>query len=105
MSLEWCNKTELRQIVRVQTGGFSPNPDLPQERLIQIGTGQARLEAHEVSGTATTRAELEEWVQQNFSWAEGQLPCTGPNRGKCTIYPCSEARHMDCYLEAEKKWC
>jgi len=30
-----------------------------------------------------------------------QLPCSGPQKGHCTVYACPEGRHLTCYMNAK----
>lgn len=99
---ECCNRTELVAKIRA-TYGVIPAPDVTEEVLIAVLNGQHILTESEISGTTKTRRRLEKWLNENWAWAQGQLPCSGPGRGKCSTYPCPEGQHVDCYLSVEKK--
>ena len=106
---KWCNRTELIQLIRGRTPTI-PGPDTDNDRLEHLAEqtkslGYSDLQQAEMSGTTRSRAKLETWVQQNFTWLEGQLPCTGPTKGRCTLHGCPESQHLRCFLNAEKKWC
>ena len=104
MPLEALNTTELLQILsNPNNGGHRLKAGLSQERLIYlIRTGENPLPA-ETAQTTDTRAQLEYWIRK-VAWdgINSQLPCLGEDRGKCSIYPCSEGRHLACYLGAKK---
>lgn len=61
-----------------------------------VASGAAPLDS-ECSGTMATRYVLEKFMQENWGKIGSQLPCSGADKGKCTIYSCSEARHIACY--------
>jgi hypothetical protein len=100
--LEWLNTTELLEILRRPGyGGYRLRRSIPDERLIQlIRTGVIPSE-NELAETSKSREWLETWVQSNKTGIISQLPCRGTDQGKCTIYPCPEGRHLNCYLKAE----
>lgn len=102
--LETLNVTELLQILSKQSnGGHRLKVTVPKERLVHlINTGEVPTQ-EEVSPTAETRRMLEYWIR-NVAWngINSQLPCEGENRGKCVTYPCSEGRHLACFLGAKK---
>ena len=100
-NLETMNLTELLTIYRRQTG-LVVKRSVERERLIQLVEGRVVLDPSELAGTTETRKELETFVTKNWVWINSQIPCQGTNRGKCTLYPCPEARHLDCYLAAKK---
>ena len=102
--LETLNVTELLQILaKPSNGGHRLKVTVPKERLVQlINTGEPPTQ-EETSPTAETRRQLEYWII-NVAWSgiNSQLPCEGKNKGRCVTYPCSEGRHIDCFLGAKK---
>lgn len=117
IDLLMLNNTELAQLIRRQTGmvvkrsmgreemievlgnnrplfpgGEKPLPD-------QMGGG-TYYEDPEISNTDSSRKRLQLYIEKNWVGIQSQLPCKGDNRGRCTIYPCPEARHIDCLLAA-----
>lgn len=93
------NETELAYIIRRQTG-LVIKRSVRKERLVQlVEEGGAVLE-EEIAESTRTRKELQLYVEQNWEGVNSQLPCKGPDKGKCTIYPCPEGRHVDCFLSA-----
>lgn len=99
--IEHANKTELLEAVKEKTG-LTPRVDLSEERLVQLVYNPSSMVPEEVADINKTRAKLEAWITNNWDWVNGQIPCTGELRGKCTKYPCSNGRHMDCYIGAKK---
>ena len=103
-SLDDLNKTELLQILaKPSNGGYRLKTSIPKERLIQlVRTGEPPT-SEEISPTTETRSRLQYWIR-NMAWdgINSQLPCTGENRGMCVTYPCSEGRHLLCFLSAKK---
>jgi hypothetical protein len=100
--LQWLNKTELLELLlKPGLGSYRLSHAVSEERLIQLIETGAEPQPHERSKTCKTRADLEVWVSKN-SGVISQLPCHGPLQGKCTIYPCSDTRHMSCWLRSEK---
>lgn len=99
VDLRYLNYTELSLIYRRQTG-LVVKRMVPKERIIQFIYGQAQPTHDEVSPTTESRRKLQVYIEQNKTWVESQIPCKGENRGKCTIYPCPEGRHLDCWLAA-----
>jgi hypothetical protein len=96
------NLTELVEIVRRQTGVVVKR-SLSKERLVQIIEDGGLPNSSELASTNESRQTLENFITKNWEWLNSQIPCKGPNKGKCTIYPCPEARHVDCYLSALKQ--
>lgn len=92
------NITELAQLIRRQTGLVIAR-SVGKDRMIQILHGQSP-EPHELSKTDDTRKKLQIYIEKNWAGIQSQLPCKGENRGRCTIYPCPEARHVDCLMAA-----
>ena len=101
--LENLNQSELLQILANSGhGNLRLKVTTPRERLIDLIRSDGIPHKREISGTARTRLELQEWIETNWDRIGSQLPCTGPTRGMCTVYPCSEGRHIECYLSAQK---
>ncbi len=96
------NETELLNIIRRQTG-VVVRRSVGRERLMQIAVEGKAPGADELAGTTGTRQELQVFIEKNWVWLNSQLPCSGNDRGKCTIYPCPEGRHLDCYLAAKRQ--
>jgi hypothetical protein len=100
MSTPWTladmNHTELASIVR-RTTGVIVRRSVTRERLIELITNQQMPTAEEISDTSRTRRMLQQYIEVRWPYINSQLPCKGENRGKCTIYPCPEGRHMDCF--------
>lgn len=98
--LQQLNATELASIVRRQTGVVVKR-SVPRLRLIElIEYGLAPL-PEEAAKTNETRKVLQLFIEKNWSWVNSQIPCKGENMGRCTVYPCPEGRHLDCYLAAK----
>lgn len=97
--LETLNVTELAYIIRRQTGVVVKR-SLPKERLIELIEYGTQPTPDEIAGSTTTRKELQQFIEKNWTWVNSQLPCKGPDKGKCTIYPCPEGRHADCMMSA-----
>ena len=98
---EWMNNTELIEILRKP--GFTGERisySVPRDRLVTLVRTGATPEVYERSKTLESRKILEAWVSRN-SGVISQLPCGGPDRGKCTIYPCSDGRHASCWLRTK----
>lgn len=98
--LHTLNATELAFIIRRQTG-LVVKRSVTKERLIELLENGGVPTADEVSPTTETRKHLQLFVEKNWVAINSQLPCKGENRGRCTIYPCPEGRHIDCLLLAE----
>jgi hypothetical protein len=92
------NETELLEMVRRNTGAVLKR-SISRDRLVQIVYGAAPI-PEELSGTTETRRTLQIFIEKNWNWINSQIPCKGENRGKCSIYPCPEGRHLDCYQSA-----
>lgn len=97
--LHMLNVTELAYIIRRQSG-LVVKRSVSKERLIQLLENGGLPEAEEVSPTTESRKRLQLYVEKNWTGIQSQLPCKGENKGKCTIYPCPEGRHVDCLLSA-----
>lgn len=100
INYESLNKTELAQLLRNKTG-LVIKRSVSSERLIFLLTTGEEPTEDEISPTTDSRRRLQLFLEKNWSTLNSQLPCKGDNRGKCTIYPCPEGRHLDCYLSAE----
>lgn len=97
ISLEALNMTELLELIRRHTGVVVKR-SVTKERLIQIITSGETPLVEEESRTTASRRTLELFIKTNWDMVQSQLPCKGDKRGQCTVYPCPEGRHMDCYL-------
>lgn len=93
------NATELAQIIRQRTG-WVIKASVPKERLAAFLYGQAQPTPDDLAETTKTRHSLQIFIEKNWALFGSQLPCKGENRGRCTIYPCPEGRHVDCFLAA-----
>lgn len=100
--LEHLNDTERLALLRGPAGQFQcVRRELPPERQIQLLETGERAQGDELSGSATCRAKLEKAIGANWNLIQSQLPCKGPNKGKCTVYPCSEGMHYECWEGAK----
>ena len=96
-TLDQYNRTELVEIVRRRTQVIVRR-SLPIERLQHLAvTGETPLDT-ERADSMRTRVSLERFILNNWMAINSQLPCTGELRGRCTIYPCSEGRHANCFM-------
>lgn len=100
--LEQLNQSELLQILKdSERGGHRLRKAVPADRLIHlIRTGEQPAQ-EEIALTTNTRKKLQVWVKRNWSAIGSQLPCSGETRGKCTEHPCTDGKHLDCYIGAE----
>jgi hypothetical protein len=98
---DFMNRTELLQILASDKyGNLRLRHSVATDRLAHlVKTGEKPAPEEIVS---ETRRKLQLWIERNSAQIASQLPCTGPNKGKCTIYPCSEGKHLDCHLAAVK---
>lgn len=97
--LDMYNRTEMVEIIKRYTGKIVRR-SLPIERLQEL-TSQgsvAQPRPEELSGTMQSRLSLERFIVKNWAKIDSQLPCSGENHGRCSIYPCSEGRHLSCYM-------
>lgn len=96
-SLQNCNESELLWLARLQ--GLPPlRRGLPREELESIVAGVMPVEERHIAGTNYTRSRLEAFIQKKFELVRGQLPgCDG----RCMSYPCTEAKHMSCFVPNE----
>lgn len=100
---DFMNHTELLKILSSEKYGYLRlRGGISIERLAHLVRTGERPAPEELALTSDTRRRLQLWVERNWSQIGSQLPCSGPNKGKCTIYPCSEGKHLDCYLSAQK---
>lgn len=113
VDLSLLNETELTQLIRSQTGVIVAR-SIGRDRMIEMMTygykpdsggtrlvGDENIEfSSEFSKTNDSRKRLQLYIEKNWNGIQSQLPCKGENRGRCTIYPCSEGRHVDCLLAA-----
>ncbi len=97
--LHLLNVTELTQLIRRHTG-LVVKRSVPKERLIELLENGGLPTAEEISPTTESRKRLQLYIEKNWMGIQSQLPCKGENRGRCTIYPCPEGRHVDCLLSA-----
>jgi hypothetical protein len=97
MDLHELNQSELLELVFIHRG-YRLRRDTLIDRLIQLlEDDTAHPTAAEIPATQQTRAELEQWILKNWGMIQSQLPCKLANRGRCTIYPCTEVRHISCW--------
>lgn len=97
-TLDRYNRTEMVEFIRRYTGKIVRR-SLPIERLWEL-TSQGAAAAprdDELSATNGTRVTLERFITNNWVRINSQLPCSGELKGKCTVYPCSEGRHLACF--------
>lgn len=97
--LHLLNVTELAFLIRRHTG-LVVKRSVGKERLIQLLEDGGVPTAEEVSSTTDSRKRLQLYIEKNWMGIQSQLPCKGENRGRCTIYPCPEGRHVDCLISA-----
>lgn len=103
MQLDDLNDTELWELARMGLSAAWRRPirllrSLPRERVIYLVESGAQPDPSEI--ILESRVKLEQWIARNWEMVNSQLPCTGPDRGKCTKYPCPEGRHLSCYSAA-----
>jgi hypothetical protein len=102
--LNLLNHSELLELVYIHRG-IRLRRDTSPERLIRLlENPQEQPHPQEVPTTTETRARLEQWIMKNWAALQSQLPCKAHNRGRCTIYPCSEIRHLSCWLLNKEKF-
>jgi len=97
--LQTLNHTELMEIIRRQTG-LVVKRSVPRERMVQFLQSGVQFSPEELSPTTDSRKRLQLYIEKNWVALNSQLPCKGENKGRCTIYPCPEGRHVDCLLQA-----
>jgi hypothetical protein len=100
---DYMNQTELIRILSTEKYGYLRlRRGISLERLAHLVRTGERPTSEELALTTETRRKLQLWIERNWTQIGSQLPCSGPNKGKCTIYPCSEGKHLDCLLAAQK---
>ncbi len=104
MQLEDLNDSELWEMARLQilaSWGITSRlkRGLSRDRVIAIIEGNLAPHASEMA--MDTRLKLQEWIAKSWEMVNSQLPCTGKDRGKCSIYECPEGRHLRCYEAAQ----
>ena len=99
MNYEGHNQTELAYIYRRHTG-LVLKRTVTIDRLIELLTQGGQPLPEEISPTTESRKRLQLYVEKNWNGINSQLPCKGENRGRCSIYPCPEGRHLDCVNSA-----
>ena len=88
-----CNESELITIA-LQVYGIRLRRGLPKEAYVAIAGGYADPAPEQLSGTIRGRQLLERTIFDHIETTRSQLPgCTG----RCTTYPCSDARFALCY--------
>lgn len=97
--LHLLNITELTQLIRRQTGVIVTR-SIGRERMIYLLENGGLPDPASTSATNESRKRLQLYIEKNWTGIQSQLPCKGENRGRCTIYPCPEGRHIDCLLAA-----
>lgn len=104
VALQDLNDTELWELARLELTSSWRRPirfkrSVPRETVIYFietgGQPDPSLLYME------SRAELQDWISKNWMMVNSQLPCTGPQKGQCTIYGCPEGRHLTCYTNAK----
>jgi hypothetical protein len=103
MQLDELNDTELWELARMELSAAWRRPirlrrSLPREAVIQLIESGAPPHLPDV--LLESREKLEQWIVRNWEMVNSQLPCSGPDRGKCTRYACPEGRHLSCYSAA-----
>src|SRR3954470_14115091 len=97
VELDDLNDTELWELARQQISASWRRPvrlsrSAPREYVLHlVESGEIPQPSHEL---IESRARLQEWIEKRWEMVNSQLPCTGPQRGKCKVYPCSEGRHL-----------
>lgn len=97
--LSSCNRTELNALYKLQTGK-QPNNRVELSRLRLAAGGEVELATNELElAIPETRALLEGFIEENIEKLASQLPgCTG----KCTVFPCSDLKHINCRKPLER---
>ncbi len=93
------NITEITQLIRQKTSNILKH-SIPKDRLLKILLDTEHSVVEDYADTCNTRNRLQTFLDKNCVSLASQIPCNGQNKGKCTIYPCAEGRHSDCYLAA-----
>lgn len=98
--LEELSTSELVEMCRRQGYGHI-NRFANRERIIALLTYGGKVPPELVSKSNQTRKELERFISSFWDRIQSQLPCKGENRGKCTIYGCSDGQHAECLMASE----
>lgn len=103
--LDELNDTELWELARLQLTASWGKPmrlfrHLTRERVIHLVYTNEKPRDDEV--ILESRKKLQDWVAKNWERVNSQLPCSGKDRGKCTVYNCPEGRHLLCYSLSKK---
>lgn len=98
-TLRQMNETELLYLYRCHTN-LVLKRGVGKERMIELLANKQLPQEEEISDTTNSRKSLQLYVEKNWNSLNSQLPCKGDNRGRCTVYPCPEGRHLDCLLSA-----
>ncbi len=99
-NLENLNKTELTELIKIQTG-MRISPSSTDDELIAIATTG---EIKNLAASNSTRKRLQIFIDKHKEAYQANLPCAGKiNEGKCTVYKCSEIRHIDCWNNLKEK--
>ena len=100
MDFNQLNKSELLELLRLQTGRRVSTINT-QEELITMLNGE---DLHRFAKTEGTRAKLQIFIEKNWELYQTNLPCRGkPNEGKCTIFRCPDGRHVNCYMNVQSQ--
>lgn len=105
VQLDELNDTELWEMARTQLSSAWRRPIrlyrwVSRERVIHLI--EANEQPHPDEILLESRLKLEQWVAKNWDLVNSQLPCSGTLKGRCTLYPCTEGRHLTCYESARK---
>jgi hypothetical protein len=104
VELDELNDTELWELLRLQSTAAWGRPirlsrGAPREYVIRaIDSGEPPYPPYEL---LESRAMLQTWIRNNWTMVNSQIPCSGPLKGNCTMYPCPEGRHLSCFKAAE----
>lgn len=92
-----CNESELLHLARTQ-GLPALRSGIPHEELVAIVLGIAEVKKEHLAWTNFTREKLETFLAENWERLRSQLPgCDG----KCRSFPCSEVKHLNCFIPVE----
>ena len=98
------NQSELLERVYIHRGFRLRRITEPARLIHLLENPQAQPLSQELpTETMDTRARLEKWILKNWDAIQSQIPCKAANRGHCTIYPCTELRHLTCWEKAKKQ--
>jgi len=104
IDLQDLNDTELWELARLELSSAWSRPmrlkrSVPRETVIYfIETANPPDDSFLYM---ESRAELQDWILKNWMMVNSQLPCSGPQKGHCTVYACPEGRHLTCYMNAK----